>query len=282
MTERNYLELLRNRRSEGKRVCVGLDPDIEKMKIPGDMPIHSVQEMQFRLCQQVVDATKHMALAYKIQYAFFAETGANVQITMLIQYIRKVAPTVPVILDFKRGDIGNTNKGYVGEAYRIHLADAITVHPYLGYTAMEPLLADPNKFAYVLCKTSNDNSGEFQDLVTQVPHAHIEKYGHESALFHEYVAWRVINYWNANHNVGLVVGATYPSELANIRSIVGDSAELLVPGFGSQGGDVPGSVAAGGECMLASSSSGIMFSENPTTAAEELEAQLLQAELELR
>lgn len=278
---RNFLKLLHARRAAGKRVCIGLDPDIDKMNIPEGVPDDTILEMQLRLCMSVVDETKDIALAFKPNIAFFARKGGYRKLMELIRYINRVAPDVPVIVDFKRGDIGNTNKGYVGEAFDIFLADAITVHPYLGQEAMAPFLADPNKFVFVLCKTSNPGSGEFQDLLMRVPEQEVDDCGFTECALYEYVAYRVATRWNGNGNVGLVVGATYPEQLEQVRDIVGFDMELLVPGIGTQGGDANLTIQAGGNAIVVNASSSIMFSSNIRQSALELETELLAAEASL-
>ena len=279
---RNFKKLLQGRWDSDARVCVGLDADILKMDT-GDLPRHSLAEMIFRRCVAVVDATKDLALAYKPNLAFFSEVGAFNELTMLIQYINKVAPGVPVILDAKYGDIGNTNSKYVKFAFDLNAADAVTIHATLGYEAMKPFLVDPNKFAFVLCKTSNPGSGEFQDEWVRLRNSTQKKAlgtakEPEHAQQFELTAHNVATTWNANGNAGLVVGATYPRQLARVRSIVGEEMWILVPGVGTQGGDVKKTVKAGGDKILVNSSSGIMFGKkSPRQEALILTGALLAA-----
>lgn len=285
MTDRNFLELLHARRADGHRLCVGLDPDTDKMDLPPGMPSFHAARLQLRRCEEVVDATKDIALAYKPNAAFFSGMGGWRELIDLIDYIKRVAPDVPIILDFKRGDIGNTNKGYVNEAFSIYQADAITVHPYLGYEAMAPFLADPNKFAFVLCKTSNSGSGEFQNLQVQPPLPLDRGSPSMTMPFYLWLAYRIRWYWNNNGNVGLVVGATFPEQLEEVRSMIGPDMEILVPGVGTQGGDVEATVRAGGEHIVVNASSSIMFpqeGESIRSSALMLGAALLETETRIR
>jgi len=167
-----------------------------------------------------------------------------------IKFIHQVAPEVPVILDAKRADIGNTNKGYVQAAFEELGVDAITVHPYLGKEALQPFLNRGDKGVFVLVRTSNPGAGEFQDLQVN------------GEPLYQIVARQVATEWNKNNNCGVVVGATYPEELLLIRQVVGDMP-ILIPGIGAQGGDVEKTVRAGkdsrGRGMIINSSRGIIF-----------------------
>ncbi len=174
--------------------------------------------------------------------------------------IHTVAPDVPVILDAKDMDIGNTNTGYVRMAFEYCQADAITINPYLGMEAAQPFLDQKDKGIIVLCRTSNKGSGEFQDLLIK-----------SDMPLYQYVASRVAKYWNKNGNCALVVGATYPNELAQVRRIVGDMP-ILIPGIGVQGGDVEATVKAGrdsrGQGMIINASRSIIFASNGPDFAE--------------
>ena len=201
-----------------------------------------------------------------------------------ILHIRTTAPEIPVILDAKRADIGNTNKGYVQAAFEYFGVDAITVHPFLGKEALQPFLGQKDKGIFVLCRTSNPGAGEFQDLVVEtsietdegrialgkVPQIFREQSGMNPPLW-AYVAASVAQNWNEHGNCGLVVGATYPEELSIVRRIIGD-LPILIPGIGTQGDDVEATVKAGMDSkkqgMIINSSRGIIFASKEADFAE--------------
>lgn len=220
-------------------LCVGLDQG----------------ELEFN--QKIIDQTHDLVCAYKPNFAFYEALGTkgweNLQKT--VEYLRTFHPGVVTIADAKRADIGNTNAGYIKSIFDDLGFDAVTVNPYFGREALQPFLDRVNKGIIVLCKTSNPGSGEFQDLVW------------------EKVARNVVAEWNKNNNCLLVIGATYPDELARVRQIVGDMT-LLVPGIGAQGGDVEKTVKAGLNSkkagMIINSSRGIIFAENPRSEAQKL------------
>ncbi len=245
--------MLRLKWQQGKSVCVGLDSEFEKIPVEIRTKYGSdVMAAILAFNKQIVDATHDIVCAYKPNSAFYEACGSDGinALTQTVKYIRQVAPDVPIILDAKRADIGNTNGGYVKFAFEIVQADAITVHPYLGGEALEPFLSQKEKGVIVLCRTSNPKAGEFQDLpVNELP-------------LYQYVAKQVAWKWNKNGNCALVVGATYPHELRQVRKIVGEMP-ILIPGIGAQGGDVEATVAAGkspnGAGMIISSSRGIIY-----------------------
>ena len=215
-------------RAHDSLLCVGLDP--EPSKFPGAWQ-HDPSRI-FDFCATIVDATKDLVLAYKPQIAYFAAQRAEDQLERLMAHIRKVAPNVPVILDAKRGDIGSTAEQYAIEAFERYRADAVTVNPYLGRDSLEPYFAFPGKGVILLCRTSNPGGSDLQFL----------EVGGER--LYERVARLASGEWNANGQCALVVGATFPNELARVRALIGDMP-LLVPGIGAQGGDVEAAVRAG-------------------------------------
>ncbi len=162
---------------------------------------------------------------------------------------------MPVILDAKRGDIGSTAQHYASEAFDRYRADAVTVNPYLGRDSVQPFLDRTDKGVIVLCRTSNPGARDLQDLV--VP----DKIGDGRPLY-QHVAQLVARDWNANGNCALVVGATYPDELQEVRAIIGDMS-ILVPGIGAQGGDVQAVLRNGkntqGAGLIISSSRAILY-----------------------
>lgn len=275
MKKRNFRDLMEAQWAQGKFVCVGLDSD--QLKIPRAARWFSARETVVGFNEKIIEATHDVAGFYKPNSAFYEEGGAEGMEALreTIAFTHDCAPEIPVIWDAKRADIGNSNQGYIRAAFEFLQADAITVHPYLGQEALQPFLDCKDKGIFVLCRTSNKGAGEFQDG---------EMYGRP---LYEYMAFRVATRWNANHNCGLVVGATYPSELKKVREVAGD-VPILIPGIGAQGGDLEKTVQAGkdsrGQGMIINSSRGIIFaSSGPDFAAaarretEKLHNQILEA-----
>jgi orotidine-5'-phosphate decarboxylase len=240
-------------------VCVGLDPEIEK--IP--KPFRSARLPLFEFNRWVIEQTHEFVAAYKPNMAFFEARGqvGLRELESTIQYLRVEHPQIMTICDAKRGDIGSTNHGYVTSIFDVMQFDAATLHPYLGHEALKPFLERKEKACIVLCRTSNPGAGEFQDL----------EFGGRPLW--ELVAERVSQQWNTNENCMLVVGATYPSEMQQIRKIA-PTMPFLVPGVGAQGGDAAAVVRAGldanGGGLLISSSRGVMYAPSPADAAREL------------
>lgn len=250
---RDWSTLIQAHFTQKRHLCVGLDPDLSKI------PAHitgSIEERISTFNRSIIDATKDVVCAFKPNSAFYEAHGAHgLQILKdTCDYIRYTAPEVPIILDAKRGDIGNTNDGYVAMAFDWLGVDAITVHPYMGKESLAPFLARKNKGIIVLCKTSNEGSGEFQNIDIG-----IEK-------MYQKVARAVVAEWNANENCALVVGATYPEELRRVREIAPE-IPLLTPGVGSQGGDLAASVTAAGGNFILNVGRLIMYAQNPRAAA---------------
>ena len=267
--------------SRGNFVCVGLDSDLKR--VPDSIKIHeqdssdepdwhiNVTKTLRSFNRAIVGATKDLVCAYKPNAAFYEAHGAEgiAALQRTIADIHVIAPDVPVILDAKRADIGNTNASSVKFAFDYLGADAITVHPYLGAEAMRPFLARAEKGIIVLCRTSNPGADEFQDLLVQI---RSDDYPNGTYIpFYQVVALSVAMRWNANKNCALVVGATYPDELREVRGLVGDMP-ILIPGIGAQGGDVEKTVSAGkdsrGQGIIVNSSSGIIFASKGADFAE--------------
>jgi orotidine-5'-phosphate decarboxylase len=229
----NFLDLLRQaERQNGSLLCVGLDPD--PAKLPADYKNQPGKIFDF--CAAIVDATADLAMAFKPQIAYFAAHRAEAQLERLIAHIRAVAPHVPVILDAKRGDIGNTAEQYAIEAFERYGADAVTLSPFMGFDSVQPYLKYHDKGAFLLCRTSNPGGDDFQaQRLSSVPG--------EPLLF-EHIAQLAQGPWNLNGQLGLVVGATYPSEIERVRSLA-PTLPLLIPGVGAQGGDALATVKAG-------------------------------------
>ncbi len=244
-------------------VCVGLDPDIEK--IPAHL--RDLESPLFEFNRAIIDGTADVVCAFKPQIAYYAAAGLERDLELTISYIHENYPGVPVILDAKRGDIGSTAEMYAREAFDRFGADAVTVNPYMGTDTLEPFLARSDKGVIVLCRTSNPGAVDFQDLRS------------DGKTLYETVARKAAHEWNGNGNVLLVVGATYPGELREIRSIVGDMP-LLVPGIGAQGGDVQSAVTSGktgaGTGMIVNSSRGIIYASGGKDFAEAARASAIK------
>lgn len=227
-------------------LCVGLDQSL------------------FSFNKRIIEATADLVCSYKLNIAFYESIGLKglLQLKFTIKYLKTKYPEIPIIIDAKIGDIGNTNKGYVQFLFRILEADAVTVNPYLGEEAMGPFLEMKDKGIIVLCRTSNKGAGEFQDLKIS------------GAPLYQIVAKNVSKKWNRNRNCLLVVGATYPGELKKVRQIVGQNMTILVPGVGAQGGDLEAILHAGlnkkGKGLIINSSRGIILSKNPRQEAKNL------------
>ncbi len=245
-------------------LCVGLDADFEK--IPEKFK--KLANQQFEFNKWIIEETHEYATAYKANSAFYEARGDKgmQELKMTMDYLIKNYPGIFTICDAKRGDIGNTNNGYVTSIFDWLGFDAVTLHPYLGKEALDPFLDRQDKGSIILCRTSNTGAGELQDLKTtwtsdvQVP-------------LWQVVAEKVSKDWNKNKNCMLVVGATYPEEMKKIRSLVGDMT-FLVPGVGAQGGTVGDVMKSGlnkeGLGLIINSSRGIIFSENPREEAKKL------------
>jgi len=231
-------------------VCVGLDPEIERL--PASIAAEPSPIFQFN--RAIIDATADVVCCYKPQFAHYAAYEAEDQLERTIDYIHQNHPHVPVILDSKRGDVGNTAERYAIEAFERYKADAVTVNPYLGGDSLEPFLKHADKGVIILCRTSNPGARDIQDLQVE-----------GSRRLYHVIADLAAKRWNSRGNCMLVVGATYPRELAEIREIVGDMP-FLVPGVGAQGGDVVQAVTNGrtrsGKGLVISSSRAILYASS--------------------
>jgi len=260
-------QLQQSWRRSGSLVCVGLDP--EPARFPA--AVGNGPDAMFEFCRGIVDATADLVCCFKPQIAFFAAHGAEDALERGIAHIYEHHPGVPVILDAKRGDIGSTAQQYACEAYDRYGADAVTVNPYLGRDSVQPFLDRADRGVVLLCRTSNPGARDLQDLF--VP----DSIGGGGPLY-QHVAALVARDWNANENCALVVGATYPNELAEVRTIVGDMP-ILVPGVGAQGGDVAAVVHNGrnsaGTGLIVSSSRAILYASAAADFADAARAATL-------
>lgn len=257
----SFMQALRDRwTGSDSLVCVGLDP--EPVKFPARF--RDDPDAVFAFCRDIVDATAEHACSFKPQIAHFAALGAEDALARLIAHIHARHPTIPVILDSKRGDIGSTAQHYATEAFDRYGADAVTVNPYLGRDSLQPFLDHADRGVVVLCRTSNPGAGDLQDLLVQAENG-------VGRPLYQHVAEKVANQWNEHGNCVLVVGATWPGQLREVRAIVGD-VPLLVPGVGTQGGDVAAVVTNAktrdGTGLIVSSSRAILYASNGDDFAE--------------
>jgi orotidine-5'-phosphate decarboxylase len=250
--------------SSNSLVCVGLDPDITK--IPARFAASSQPILDFN--KEIIDATHDLVCAYKPQIAFYSAVGAEKQLELTIAYIRERAPNAIVILDSKRGDVGNTATAYAAEAFDRYKADAVTINPYMGEDSVRPFIKDAAHAAVVLCRTSNSGARDFQDLLI------------DGKPLYQHVAQRAASKWNELQNVLFVVGATYPEEMATLRN-AHPEITFLVPGIGAQGGDLKATLDNGLDAnkqgLLISSSRQIIFAGDQ--AAIRKAAQTLRDEI---
>jgi orotidine-5'-phosphate decarboxylase len=254
-TPRPFEERLqRAQRTHQSLLCVGLDPQLELL--PEELRRDS--QPFLALTRRVVDATHDLVAAYKPQIAFFSALGKEDELAASISHIRARAPEALIILDAKRGDIGSTAEAYAREAFERYDADAVTVNPYMGEDAVLPFLARPERGAVLLCRTSNPGSRDFQDLLV------------EGRPLYRHIAERAARDWNRARNLMLVVGATYPREMRELRAAHPELC-FLVPGIGAQGGDLEATLAAGldtqGEGLLVSSSRAIIYAGGARSAS---------------
>ena len=228
-----FIEQLRQAQQQNQSLlCVGLDP------VPTRLPAGVARDAQgiYDFCVAIAEATHDLACAFKPQIAYFAAHRAEGELERLIARLRQIAPQVPVILDAKRGDIGSTAEQYAREAFERYGADAVTLSPFMGFDSVEPYLRYAGKGAFLLCRTSNPGGDDLQNqrLADQPGQPRL----------YEHVARLVQGPWNANGQLGLVVGATYPAEIERVRALA-PTVPLLIPGVGAQGGDALATVRAG-------------------------------------
>jgi len=245
--------------SQGSMLCIGLDPDPKRLP----PSLQGKPEGIYEFCREIADATADLACSFKPQFAYFASQGAEAQLEKLIVHLKHKYPKIPVILDSKRGDIGSTAEHYAMEAFERYGADAVTVSPYMGFDSVEPYLRHAGKGVIILCRTSNPGGSDLQFL-NVAP-------GGEPLYLH--VAKLAAQKWNSSGQISLVVGATFPEEIAKVRAVVGEMP-LLIPGIGAQGGDIDATVKAGsiankpGMGMMINSSRAILYASSGSDFAE--------------
>lgn len=228
-------------------LCVGLDTDMTRFG--GEDT--DAEPSQFDINREIIEATSKYAAAYKLNMAFYEVEGEQgiKDLKKTVDLIKEKHPGILVILDAKKGDIGNTSKAYARAAYSHLDVDSVTLNGYMGRDAVDPFSEDPDRLCFVLCRTSNRAASEVQD------------HGGDKKMFIHMA--ELIRSWNGNDNLGMVVGATFPEELAQVREIVGHNMPILVPGVGAQGGDLEkvlrfGTDERGGNILI-NVSRGIMF-----------------------
>ena len=227
-------------------LCIGLDPD------PSLMPVEDV----FEFNRAIVDATAEVACAYKPNLAFYEAFGTSglEKLEWTVDYIRETSPAALIIGDAKLGDIGPSAAAYAKAMFGVWDFDAVTINAWGGADAVAPFLEDPSRGVFVWCRGSNPGSGDFQDLPT------IDDHGVQMPMYQRMAL--TCARWNTSGNVGLVAGATMPSQLEAVRRLC-PSMPLLIPGVGAQGGDLEAAVLAGtdsaGQMALINSSRGIIY-----------------------
>lgn len=240
-------------------LCVGLDPDYEKL--PEQFKKEEFPLFAFN--KWIIDETKEFAAAYKPNSAFYEVQGPRglEELKMTAEYLQQTVPDAFTIVDIKRGDIGNTNQAYADAYYDYYGFDAVTMHPYMGKEPLQYFLSRKDKACIILVRTSNPGAGEFQDILV------------DGKPLWQVIAKRIRDDWNENENCMLVIGAPYPEELRKARELMGEMT-FLVPGVGSQGGDVRAVIQAGkngtGRGLIVNASRSIIFSSSPRDAARTL------------
>jgi orotidine-5'-phosphate decarboxylase len=251
-------------------LCIGLDSNFEK--IPEN--IRSYKNPQYTFNKAIIDSTYDLVSSYKLNTAFYESRGAKgiEDLKLTIEYLKKTYPNIPTVLDAKRADIDNTNNGYATFAFDYLGADAITLHPYLGQEALKPFLKRKDQGSIILVKTSNEGSGELQNLLVN------------NEPLYKYLARMIVENWNWNNNCLMVVGATYPQELSELRYIA-PKITFLVPGIGAQGGDLKKTLLAGlnkdKKGLMIHSARGIIFSGKDKYFSESARSQALQLKNEI-
>jgi orotidine-5'-phosphate decarboxylase len=278
-------KLISASRNNDSWLCVGLDSDPEK--IPANLGSGPGAVLNFN--KAIIEATSDLVCAYKPNSAFYESLGYE-GMRVLKETIEIIPEDVPVILDSKRGDIGNTAAHYARSAFEYYKADAVTVNPYLGKDSIAPFIDYKDKGVIILCVTSNRSSNEIQKkllLLDDPPSLEklppqskartaAEFFRYSTSTVYAYIAGLAVE-WNKYGNLGLVVGATSPNELRRIRKLVGETMPILIPGVGAQGGDLEGAVDGGsnsrGNMAIINVSRGIIYSESGTSLRESVREQ---------
>lgn len=240
-------------------LCIGLDPQIEHLP---DY-IRNLEFPMFEFNRHIIDQTHSLVAAYKPNLAFYEVNGESGwhELRLTIDYLHANHPDIVIIADAKRGDIDHTNERYATAIFDDLGCDAITLNPYLGKQSLMPFLSRKDKACIILCRTSNSSASEIQDLLV------------EGKPLWQHIAQKVTNEWNDNENCMLVVGATYPDEIRQVRDIAYD-IPFLVPGIGAQGGDLESSVRYGVNQsktgLLINVGRSIIYANSPAQVAQEI------------
>lgn len=273
--ENFFTSIKHNWEKRNTLACVGLDSEYlrlpDSVKVSGNTRKEQITKSLLQFNKEIIDSTSDLVCCYKLQFAFYAAEGEGGidGLKQTINYIHTSYPSIPVILDAKRADIGSTAEKYAVELFDVFNADAATLSPLFGRESCEPFLKLKEKGLFFLCHTSNPGAAEFQDLmVTQGIESETAgtKTSKKLMPLYQYIAAKIDREWNENGNCALIVGATYPEQLSAVRSLVGDLT-ILVPGLGKQEGDAKAAILAGKDSqgcgMIVSSSRGIIYaSEN--------------------
>lgn len=273
---RTCFELLNAQWERGNYVCVGLDPDMERIPehIKGGYPEKMLlyAAVVFNdFCFPIIQRTADKVCAYKLNVEFWTKYGAVglVGLGYVVDAIRAVAPEVPIIMDGKRADCFHTSQASASMAFEEYSFHAVTVNPYLGKEALEPFLSQVDKGVFVVCRTSNPGAEEFQKLLVS---------GGNGALY-IVVARHVAQSWNTRGNCGLVVGATSPQCINNVRQYAGD-LPILCPGIGAQGGDIRTVVEAGqgnsSFALIPSASRSVIYASSGKDYAQAAEVEVVR------
>lgn len=271
---KSFLDTISALWAEQKFLCVGLDSDLNQLPA-------KTNQLDFN--KQIIDSTFDLVCAYKLNSAFYEAQGQSglAALEQTVKYLKQKYPQITVILDAKRGDIGNTNEAYAKAIFDYLGVDATTVNPYLGKEALQPFLKRKDKGILVLVKTSNPGASEFQDLKVYDPERSRRVDGKP---LYEVVAEHAVE-WNENGNLGVVVGATYTEELSKVRKIVGNMP-ILIPGVGVQGGILEKTVKVAknsqGAGMIINSSRGIIFASSGTDFAQKARYEALKLHKEIQ
>ena len=282
MADRSFMKMVEAKWPD-TLLCVGLDTDPGKIskkiealiRKEGNLPSYgSVGPLMLGFNKRIIEATKDLVCTYKLNLGFYLAQGIQglYALQETVEFIGEVVPDAPVIIDGKFGDIGSSAAQYARFAFEIIGADAVTVNPYLGQEdAIDVFLKYENKGIFVLCRTSNEGAKEFQNFDILGSVGDQERYKLQISCLYGEVSKHVSELWNGLGNCGLVTGATYPGELKEIRRVVGDMP-ILIPGVGTQGGDLEQAVKNGvnsrGDGIIINSSSGILYKSTGSDFAE--------------
>jgi uridine monophosphate synthetase len=259
-------------------LCVGLDPH------PSDLPAPTAEAAR-TFCLRIIKAAAAYAAAFKPNAAFFelygpeGWTALKDVILAVKEQSDRLGSMIPVILDAKRGDIASTGEAYAKSAFETLGAHAITLSPYLGRDSLDPYLAYKEKGLFLLCKTSNPGAADLQDLPVVITGD-----AQSPIPLHVYIA-QLAQKWNTSNNIGLVVGANHPEALVRVRSAAPD-LWFLVPGVGTQGGDLETALRSGlrkdGKGLLVNISRGISRADDPARAAAEMRDAIINFQYALK